>query len=112
MENCLFCRIAAGEIESNKVYEDERVLAIHDINPVAPVHILLIPKEHISSLHEVDESHTELMGYVQVIAARLARELGLEGFRVVNNSGATAGQSVFHIHYHLLGGRGFRWPPG
>jgi len=112
LKDCLFCRIAAGEIASNKVYEDERVIAIHDINPVAPIHVLIMPKEHVDSLGEVNEGHTELMGYIQVIAARLAKELGLQGFRLVNNCGATAGQSVFHIHYHLLGGRDFRWPPG
>ncbi len=112
MKDCLFCRIAAGEISSNKVYEDEKVIAIHDINPVAPVHVLIMPKKHLDSLQEVGEDHSELLGHIQVTAARLARELGLQGFRLVNNCGATAGQSVFHIHYHLLGGRDFRWPPG
>lgn len=112
MGDCLFCRIASHELEADVVFEDDRLIAIRDINPAAPVHILLIPKEHLNSLGEAAEPDVELLGYIQLAAARLARELGLEDFRLVNNCGATAGQSVFHIHYHLLGAREFGWPPG
>lgn len=112
MADCLFCRIAAREIEARMVYEDDKLVAIHDINPAAPVHILLIPKRHLDSLNEVAEEDTEVLGHLQVIASRLAKEMGLDSYRVVNNCGVSAGQSIFHIHYHLLGGREFQWPPG
>jgi len=112
LADCLFCRIAARQLEAKVVFEDNKLVAIHDINPAAPVHILLIPKKHLGSLSEVSEEDVELLGHLQVTASRLARELNLESYRLVNNCGVSAGQSVFHIHYHLLGGRNFQWPPG
>ena len=112
MADCLFCRIIARQLEAKVVFEDNKLVAIHDINPAAPVHILLIPKKHLGSLSEVSEEDVELLGHLQVTASRLARELNLESYRLVNNCGVSAGQSVFHIHYHLLGGKNFQWPPG
>lgn len=105
MSNCLFCRIARGEIPCRKVYEDEEILAFHDINPAAPVHFLMIPKAHLVSLREADESHAALLGKMLVLAPKLAREQGLEtGFRTIINSGEGGGQEVFHLHVHILGG--------
>lgn len=104
-ENCIFCRIARGEIPSRKVYEDDDVLAFHDINPVAPVHFMLIPKLHLASLFEAEEAHAALLGKMLLLAPKLARELGLEnGFRTVINSGKGGGQEVFHLHMHIIGG--------
>ncbi len=105
--DCLFCKIIAGEIPSNKVYEDENVLAFHDINPQAPVHVLVIPKAHIPSVAAVDESNAEAVSKVFCAIAKVARELGLEkdGYRVVSNCGEAAGQTVHHLHFHILGGR-------
>lgn len=104
-ENCIFCRIARGEIPSRKVYEDEDVYAFHDINPVAPVHFMLIPKQHLVSLLEAEESHAALLGKMLLLASKLAREQGLEnGFRTVINSGKGGGQEVFHLHVHVIGG--------
>lgn len=104
-ENCIFCRIARGEIPSRKVYEDEDVYAFYDINPVAPVHFMLIPKQHLVSLLEAKESHAALLGKMLLLATKLARELGLEnGFRTVINSGKGGGQEVFHLHVHVIGG--------
>lgn len=104
-ESCIFCKIARGEIPSRKVYEDNELLAFHDINPVAPVHFLLIPKQHVVSLLEVDPSHEALLGRMLVLAGRLAKEEGLEnGFRTVINSGKAGGQEVFHLHVHVIGG--------
>ncbi|MDD3883743.1 MAG: histidine triad nucleotide-binding protein [Gallionella sp.] len=104
-ENCIFCKIARGEIPSRKVYEDENVYAFHDINPVAPVHFMLIPKQHLVSLVEADESHAALLGKMLLLAPKLAREQGLEnGFRTVINSGKGGGQEVFHLHIHIIGG--------
>lgn len=105
MSNCLFCRIARGEIPCRKVYEDAEILAFHDINPAAPVHFLMIPKAHLVSLREADESHAALLGKMLVLAPKLAQEQGLEnGFRTIINSGAGGGQEVFHLHVHILGG--------
>lgn len=112
MEDCLFCRMGTGEIDTKKVYEDDRIIAIHDINPVAPVHILLIPKQHLASLRDAAKEDIELLGSIQLVASRVAKKLGLESYRLVTNCGESAGQEVFHIHYHLLGGRDFAWPPG
>ncbi len=113
MSDCIFCKIATGEIPSKKAYEDEKVLAFYDLDPQAPVHILVIPKEHIKSAAEIDESNSALVAHIFEVAATLAKELGLDnGFRVVTNCGESAGQSVHHIHFHLLGGRDFTWPPG
>lgn len=104
-DNCLFCKIARGEIPSRKVYEDDDMFAFHDINPVAPVHFMLIPKRHLVSLAEVDDSHAALLGKMLTLAPKLAREQGLEnGFRMVINSGKGGGQEVFHLHIHIIGG--------
>ncbi|MCL2334875.1 MAG: histidine triad nucleotide-binding protein [Endomicrobia bacterium] len=113
-DNCLFCKIAKGEIPSQKVYEDAKVFAFRDINPQAPVHIVIIPKKHIAALASVSESEESILGHIQVAASKIAAQFPelKNGFRLVNNSGADAGQTVFHIHYHLLGGRSFGWPPG
>lgn len=113
MSDCIFCKIAAGEIPSNKAYEDDKVLAFYDLDPQAPTHILVIPKEHIKSAAEINESNSTLVAHIFEVAAKLAKELNLDnGFRVVTNCGESAGQSVHHIHFHLLGGRDFTWPPG
>jgi histidine triad (HIT) family protein len=110
---CLFCKIRDGGILANKVYEDELALAIRDINPQAPTHILILPRKHISSLDELAEEDAPLVGHLHVIAARLAREEKLsDGYRTVFNTGIHAGQSVLHLHLHLLGGRPMGWPPG
>jgi len=114
MENCLFCRMISGEIPVKKVYEDEYLIAIEDIAPVAPVHLLLIPKKHTVNTLDLGPDDSALLGQIFQVAAKLARELGVaeHGFRIVNNNNAGAGQSVFHLHFHLLGGRSFHWPPG
>ncbi|HKD15815.1 MAG TPA: histidine triad nucleotide-binding protein [Candidatus Angelobacter sp.] len=113
MTDCLFCKIIAGKIPSKKVYEDDKTFAFEDIKPQAPTHILIIPKKHIVGLDKAQDSDAELLGYMQLVAAKLARERGIEsGYRTVYNVGPGAGQSVFHIHLHLLGGRALHWPPG
>ena len=111
MENCLFCRIASGEIPSSKVYEDERVLAFRDIDPQAPTHVLLIPKEHFANILEADG---ETMAYLHSTVKKLVKELGIDetGFRVVINTGEDGQQTVKHLHIHILGGRSMQWPPG
>jgi histidine triad (HIT) family protein len=110
MKDCLFCRIAAGEIPSKKVYADERVFAFEDIHPQAPTHVIVIPREHVDRLADVESPET--IGAVMTAAARIAREKGLRDYRVVVNNGEQAGQSVFHLHVHLLAGRPMGWPPG
>jgi histidine triad (HIT) family protein len=114
MESCLFCRIVEGQSPAKVVYTDEWVVAIEDIHPQAPVHLLVIPRRHLPSLKEATREDEPLLGRLLTVAAQLARERGLEsrGYRTVINSGASAGQSVFHLHVHVLGGRVFRWPPG
>ena len=113
MADCLFCKIAAKEIESDLVHESESVVAFRDINPVAPTHILVIPKEHISSAADLTETHGPLLGEMFASIASLAETEGLRyGFRVVTNVGPEAGQSVDHLHFHLIGGRQMSWPPG
>lgn len=114
MSDCLFCKMASGAIPVKKVYEDDALFAIEDINPVAPMHILIIPKQHLVNTLELTSEHDQLIGAVHRVAATLAKERGVaeQGFRLVNNNNAGAGQSVFHIHFHLLGGRNFAWPPG
>lgn len=114
MQECIFCRIIKGEIPSKKVYEDERVVVIEDIAPVAPVHLLVIPRKHFENALDLDPADHELIGHVYQVAASLARENGVaeEGFRIVSNNNAGAGQSVFHIHFHFLAGRNLAWPPG
>ena len=113
-ETCLFCRIIAGDIPSDTVHEDELVLAFNDINPVAPVHQLIIPKRHIESVADLSETDAELLGRLFTVTAELARKAQLPetGYRVVTNVGDDGGQSVPHLHFHLIGGRGMAWPPG
>lgn len=111
--DCIFCKIANGEIPSNKVYEDDKVVAFYDLEPQAPVHVLVIPKEHIASADEINESNSALVAAVFEAAAKIAKELKLDnGYRIVNNCGECAGQTVKHIHFHLMGGRDFGWPAG
>ena len=113
MNDCLFCRIVAGEIPARKVYEDEHTFAFEDIDPKAPTHILVVPKKHIRGLKEVSSEDAEIVGRCHLTAAQVARERGIEnGYRTVLNVGPGAGQSVFHLHVHLLGGRDLKWPPG
>jgi len=112
MSDCLFCKISRKEIPSDIVFEDDVVLAFKDISPQAPVHILVIPKAHLSTTNEIDASNSHIAGIVVETASRLGKELSPEGYRLVFNCGEIAGQSVFHIHCHLLGGRKFNWPPG
>lgn len=105
MEDCLFCKIAAGEIPSNKLFEDDRLLAFYDIDPQAPVHFLVIPKKHISSAAALTEADGALLGHVFAVIAKLAKEQGLDnGYRVISNVGEDAGQTVKHLHFHVLGG--------
>ncbi len=112
--DCLFCRIVAGEVPSTKVHEDDLVLAIRDVNPRAPTHILLMPKEHVASAADLTDAHGPMLGRLFAVAATLSRNEGIAeaGYRLVANVGRYAGQSVDHFHVHLLGGRPFSWPPG
>lgn len=104
-DSCIFCKIVRGDIPSRKIYEDDEVYAFHDINPVAPVHFMLIPRLHLASLMEADESHAALLGKLLLLAPRLARQQGLDqGFRTVINTGRGGGQEVFHLHLHVIGG--------
>jgi histidine triad (HIT) family protein len=113
MTECFFCKIIAGKIPAKKVYEDEKAFAFEDIKPQAPTHVLIIPKKHIVGIDQATEADAELVGYCQLVAAKIARERKLEhGFRTVYNVGPDAGQTVFHLHLHLLGGRQMHWPPG
>ena len=113
MKDCLFCRIIAGELPAKKVYEDEHTFAFEDIRPQAPTHVLIIPKKHIRGLKEASPEDAELIGRCHLVAAQIARERAVEnGYRTVLNIGPGAGQSVFHLHVHLLGGRSLAWPPG
>jgi len=112
--NCIFCRIIKGELPSKKVYEDDRVYVFEDINPQAPVHTLIVPKKHISTILEISKSDNELIGHMFQTANKIARQKGIadRGFRLVMNCNHESGQTVFHIHLHLLGGRAMHWPPG
>lgn len=112
MADCLFCKIVAGAIPSNKIYEDELVYAFHDIDPKAPMHFLVIPKEHIASCAAVTRENSALVAHIFEVIAQLTKEMGFSDFRVVSNCGASAGQSVFHLHFHVLAGRDMSWPPG
>jgi histidine triad (HIT) family protein len=114
MPECLFCRIIDRELPAKIVYEDDRAVAIEDIHPQSPVHLLVIPHKHLPSLKEAGAEDEALMGHLLLVAAQLARERGLEskGYRAVINNGTWAGQSVFHLHVHVMGGRVFHWPPG
>ena len=113
-DNCLFCAIASGDQPANILFEDDRCVAFHDVNPQAPKHILVIPREHMDSLNDASRNDEALLGYLLRIGARLANQLGIaeDGFRVVINTGRNAGQSVDHLHVHILGGRHLAWPPG
>lgn len=112
--NCIFCKIAAGDIGSDIVYQTDEVLAFRDLNPQAPTHILIIPRRHIATINDITDADTEVIGQLYVAAKRIATDEGLAdpGYRVVMNCNAGAGQTVFHVHLHLLGGRRFGWPPG
>ena len=114
MNDCIFCRIIAGQIPAKKVYEDELMVAIEDIAPKAPLHLLLLPKRHFSNCLDMEQQDEATVGHLLRVAGQLARERGLDqgGFRLVQNNGADAGQTVFHLHIHLLAGREFAWPPG
>lgn len=114
MTECIFCRIASGDLPANIAYQDDDLVAFHDLNPQAPTHILIIPRRHIATLLETTDDQERLLGRLQRAAVEIAREQGLDsdGFRIVTNCLEAAGQSVFHLHVHLLGGRPFHWPPG
>ena len=106
MSDCIFCKIAAGEIPSNKVYEDDKIIAFHDINPQTPVHVLFVPKEHICCVNAINESNRDVVGHIFSTIPAVAKELGLEnGYRVVTNCGEEGCQSVMHLHFHLMGGK-------
>ncbi len=114
MTDCLFCKIISGEIDSKIIYEDEQVVAFKDIEPQAPIHYLIVPKKHISTLLDISNEDKELIGHIYTIANQIAQKEGVaeDGFRVVSNCKEAGGQTVYHIHYHLLGGRNLQWPPG
>lgn len=112
MDNCLFCKIIAGDIPSKKAYEDDLCLAFYDIDPQAPVHFLVIPKAHIGSVAEVNADNSAVVAHIFEVIAKLTREMGIESYRVVSNIGEQAGQSVRHLHFHVLSGRDMTWPPG
>lgn len=114
MLDCLFCRLIKGEVKSKVIYEDDEIFAFEDIIPQAPIHILIIPKKHISGITQLREEDRELVGKIYLVARKIAenRSLGESGFRVVINSGPDAGETVRHLHFHLLGGRKLHWPPG
>lgn len=114
MEDCIFCRIIAGTIPSKKVFEDDRVVVVEDISPQAPLHLLVLPTRHFVNCLDMTEQDEGLVGYAYRVAGEIARQKGYadSGFRIVQNNGVGAGQSVFHIHFHLLAGRDFSWPPG
>ncbi len=112
MKDCIFCKIASGEIQSQIVYQDEDVVVFKDLNPQAPTHLLIIPVKHIAKLDEANQEDMALLGKLQLTAAKVAKELGLKDFRLVTNNGKGAGQTVEHLHYHLMAGRRFLWPAG
>ena len=114
MDSCIFCRIIAGEIPARLVYQDEHVVAIEDINPQAPCHVLIIPRKHVRTTLDLTTADNAMIGHLFQAAGRIAHDLGIaeDGFRLVNNCNAAGGQIVWHIHFHLLGGRDLTWPPG
>lgn len=114
MSDCIFCKIVKGEIPSSKVYEDDMILAFKDLNPVSPHHILVIPKIHIASLNEVNSQNSAYIERIMIKIGEIAKDLGIaeDGYRVVANTGDDGGQTVHHLHFHIVGGRSFAWPPG
>lgn len=114
MSDCIFCKIINGEVPSDKIYEDDKVIAFKDLDPQSPVHFLVIPKEHIPSVNHIDESNMSIVGHIILVINKLAKEEGLDdkGYRIVNNCGKFGGQTVEHLHFHVLGGRQLTWPPG
>lgn len=111
--DCVFCKIAINEISSKKVYEDGQIVAFNDLDPQAPVHVLIIPKKHIQSADQISDNDTNIIGKIFMVASKIAKELGLEnGYRIVNNCGEDGGQTVPHLHFHLMGGRKMNWPAG
>lgn len=114
MSGCIFCRVACGEMPARIIYEDDHCVAFHDINPKAPVHFLVIPRKHITSLNDLLEDDQLLLGHMMTVASRMAKEQHIDGtgYRAVINTNAEAGQTVFHLHIHIMGGRVFHWPPG
>ena len=110
--DCLFCAIACGEIPSSKVYEDELCYAFYDIDPQSPVHFLVIPKEHVASVAGINENNSAVVAHIFEVIAKVTKEMGIESYRVVSNIGEQAGQSVPHLHFHVLSGRDMTWPPG
>lgn len=114
MENCIFCKIVKGEIPSQKVYEDDKVLAFKDISPEAPVHVIIIPKNHIENVNDLTKENSDIIAHIFMTVKDIAQKLDLanKGYRVVTNCGKDGGQTVGHIHFHLLGGRTLQWPPG
>lgn len=114
MSDCIFCKIASGEIPAKLVYEDDLCVAFEDLNPVAPVHVLIIPRQHIAHIADASESDRELIGHLCLACDKVAKIKGIagEGYRIVTNKGEKAGQTVFHLHMHLIGGRDMQWPPG
>ena len=114
MSDCLFCKIASGEIPAKKVFEDDRIVAFEDINPQAPTHVIIIPRKHIPTMIDINEEDQELIGYIHTVANKIAvtKSLTEDGYRLVMNCKRSAGQEVFHLHFHFLGGRAFGWPPG
>lgn len=111
--DCIFCKIARNEIPSKKLYEDDEIVAFNDLEPQAPVHVLIIPKAHISSANEIIAENSDIIGKIFMVAAKIAKEQGLDkGYRIVNNCGEDGGQTVKHLHFHLLGGRKMHWPAG
>jgi histidine triad (HIT) family protein len=112
MADCLFCRICAGELKADRVHEDDQAVVIRDINPAAPTHVLVIPRKHLATLADLTPNDDALVAHLHRTALQVARGAGLTDFRLVVNCGPQAGQSVFHLHFHLLGGRALGWPPG
>ena len=113
MSDCLFCKIASGQIPAKIVFQDDNVVAFEDINPQSPVHIIIIPRKHISTVLDITQSDLDIMGYLYLVAGKIATDMSIDdGFRLVVNCGKSAGQEIQHIHMHMLGGRLFGWPPG
>lgn len=111
--DCVFCKIASNEIPSKKVYEDDQIVAFNDLDPQAPVHVLIIPKKHIQSADQIADDDTNIIGKIFMVASKIAKEMGLKkGYRIVNNCGEDGGQTVPHLHFHLMGGRKMNWPAG